>query len=1003
MDKYNNIIEKINKEFDTVSVIKKSEKGSVSIVREKKTGKRFVFRKFSGKSDVYKEMMSVSCKNLPKIKAVQEFSASTFVLEEYIYGDTLFDILKSDVLSEKETVDVAVQICDALEVIHGIGAVHRDIKPENIILHGSEAVLIDFDASRIVDPDKSTDTRILGTMGYAAPEQYGLSQTDARSDIYSLGVVLNVMLTGEHPSTKLAEGKIGDIVQKCTMINPEMRYQTAREVKDGLLEIGFSSEKRKNRLFLSFAVIAAAIILSVFGLYINNENGATEKEIIASGFCGDEGDGTNLEWKIDSDYILTIRGKGRMANYNLYDEENEVLYPWYDYKEKLFGLVIEEGVTSIGTDAFREMKISCEMPDFPKSLTEIGTMAFCCNDFFGNIILPENLKILGDNAFQEAGEFSYAYIPSAVIKIYDSPFRFCEMDEIIVAEDNPFYCSIDGALFNKEATKIIQFPINVTGKYTLPESVEVIGNAAFEQISLSEITINENIKSVNGVAFHSYNGKVVFNGKVEEIKSGAFRNEQGITDVYFMSGAPQKVERNIVETWHSFIGNINIYYLEGTPGWEFDSDGLWNGYEVIPYREDEFVEYIELDDIGDAQGRSIEHVPDFYDFWSAEEIITKNIKIAAPGNLENYLNWKFSGDILTLTFGKIPEEEWKKALRDIPEEDNMIYISIILEAPDKSVNGIFAHNGNGPTYSNLKKQEQNGKTIEYSNFNPLMDYDWTSQEMALVIREDGKISVAPIQRESVFFKVIYWRTVTGEVIRQILPYQIKFDEDFLAWSFEDETSVKSNDNSFSGTEWMDYYWEPVSDPERVVFRTIHNGKREIDFSEAESYGLASEVLKTPGFVKVFVKDKEKFSPELVSNMEVFLLPPDAVKRENGESIESWIERVYSETKYAGYKLTAGGVGPVENAAETAEFQNSIVNAGYFYYISDRNTCCSNAFAMNSAPSENGTFYYTIDYQYTTFMLIDWYLENPETNPNARPERREYLCNSYESFTFIENA
>lgn len=82
-----------------------------------------------------------------------------------------------------------------------MAAVHRDIKPENIILRGSQAVLIDFDAARLHKPEHEADTQILGTTGFAAPEQYGLSQSDIRTDIYSLGVLINVMLTGNTPQS----------------------------------------------------------------------------------------------------------------------------------------------------------------------------------------------------------------------------------------------------------------------------------------------------------------------------------------------------------------------------------------------------------------------------------------------------------------------------------------------------------------------------------------------------------------------------------------------------------------------------------------------------------------------------------------------------------------------------------------------------------------------------------------------------------------------------------
>ena len=156
------------------------------------------------------------------------------VLEEFIEGDTLGFLLKDSLFTQDETREIVRQVCRALWVLHSIGAVHRDVKPENIIMRGKEAVLIDFDAARLHKPELSTDTHVLGTTGFAAPEQYGLSQSDLRTDIYSLGILINVMLTGEHPSKKLAEGRLGRVVDRCTHVNPQRRYKNVLRLMEAL-------------------------------------------------------------------------------------------------------------------------------------------------------------------------------------------------------------------------------------------------------------------------------------------------------------------------------------------------------------------------------------------------------------------------------------------------------------------------------------------------------------------------------------------------------------------------------------------------------------------------------------------------------------------------------------------------------------------------------------------------------------------------------------------------
>ncbi len=215
-------------------VLKRGARGSVTLLRHRSTGKRYIFRRFTGSAEVYRKLLMVDCPYLPRIEEVAERDGQVAVLEEYVQGDTLTFLLEGGVLSWPEARRVTEDVCAALWVLHSLGAVHRDVKDSNVILRGDQAVLIDFDASRIIKPEGTADTVVLGTTGYAAPEQFGLSQTDGRADIYSLGVLLNVMLTGQHPSRQRAAGHAGRVVQRCTMTSPEQRYHSVQELREAL-------------------------------------------------------------------------------------------------------------------------------------------------------------------------------------------------------------------------------------------------------------------------------------------------------------------------------------------------------------------------------------------------------------------------------------------------------------------------------------------------------------------------------------------------------------------------------------------------------------------------------------------------------------------------------------------------------------------------------------------------------------------------------------------------
>ena len=231
---YDWLLERLGEQFQEVCLLKESPRGSVRLLRHTATGRRFILRHFTGNAEVYRKLLDYSCPNLPVTLEVASRGEEHLVLEEYIQGDTLDFLLKDSRFTPNETKKIITQVCKALWVLHSVGAVHRDVKPENIMLRGDEAVLIDFDAARLYKPEESGDTQVLGTTGFAAPEQYGLSQTDRRADIYAVGVLMNIMLTGRHPSKQLARGRLGRVVERCTQVSPDKRYPDVIKLMEAL-------------------------------------------------------------------------------------------------------------------------------------------------------------------------------------------------------------------------------------------------------------------------------------------------------------------------------------------------------------------------------------------------------------------------------------------------------------------------------------------------------------------------------------------------------------------------------------------------------------------------------------------------------------------------------------------------------------------------------------------------------------------------------------------------
>ena len=181
---------------------------------------------------VYQYLKDHPVENTPLIYEVEENADNLTVIEEYIAGILLTDyVYRKGSLDDQESVDLIRQLCTIVNDLHNCipPIIHRDIKPDNIIItEKHELKLLDMNAAKFFDNGSSGDTYLLGTYGYAAPEQYGFGKASVVSDIYGIGKVFNFMLTGDINIP--AKGNYEGIIEKCTEIDPVNRYRNIDEL-----------------------------------------------------------------------------------------------------------------------------------------------------------------------------------------------------------------------------------------------------------------------------------------------------------------------------------------------------------------------------------------------------------------------------------------------------------------------------------------------------------------------------------------------------------------------------------------------------------------------------------------------------------------------------------------------------------------------------------------------------------------------------------------------------
>ena len=187
--------------------------------------------------DVFRYLYEHPVQGIPRIFLLSEENGVLTIIEEYISGNTLEEILVSNgPMPEKLVGKYTSELLTILEQLHSAkpAIIHRDIKPSNIIITPKNHVmLIDLNASR-PNVKKEEDTRLLGTKGYAAPEQYGFGSSDTRADLYAVGMVMNTMLWGRFEQVIFPKSVYTPLIRNCTQINPKDRYRNATKLRKSL-------------------------------------------------------------------------------------------------------------------------------------------------------------------------------------------------------------------------------------------------------------------------------------------------------------------------------------------------------------------------------------------------------------------------------------------------------------------------------------------------------------------------------------------------------------------------------------------------------------------------------------------------------------------------------------------------------------------------------------------------------------------------------------------------
>ncbi len=323
-----------------------------------------------------------------------------------------------------------------------------------------------------------------------------------------------------------------------------------------------------------------------------------------TGTCGD-----NLTWKYeDSTGVLTISGTGEMYNY-----DGGLKTPWYDVKNNITEIIIENGVTSVGKYAFQKTGVDVvTISDTVETIGDYGFYAstgivelnlgtniksigkYAFNSMFKleKLTLPESLVTIGDYSFSSLSKIEEIVIPDSVVTIGDYAFSYCKaakylyigsnaktfpirafqgcnaLERIQISESNNYYSSDSyGVLFNKTKTKLILYPCCASyNSYTIPDSVTTVGESAFvDSNNLTSITLGQNVENIETSAFAGMKNvtSIELPAGLQKIGNNAFRGCKNLNNIII----PDTVTSIGKDAFDNCTAFTTVYYTGTEEQW----------------------------------------------------------------------------------------------------------------------------------------------------------------------------------------------------------------------------------------------------------------------------------------------------------------------------------------------------------------------------------------------------------------------------------------------------